>query len=242
MFDSAVLAEEVQVAQPRTLEQMAHDRALDLEAWRPQAHQAVHRPVVALSRLPGAGGDEVARRLAHDLSYELYDQQLIHEVAISSRHSERVVATLDECARGQLTEWLTELLTTERFSPHDYRYHLSTVVGALVRRGGAVVVGRGSHLMVDPRQGLRVLVVAPLERRVANVAERRGIPEPEARHVVHTLEEQRRRFLKTHFRAELADPTSVDLVLNTDALGIERAVLVVKAAVEARGIRAGGMS
>ena len=218
---------------PRTLERMAHERAQGVDAWRPRARGPVHQPIITVSRLPGSGGDALARQLAEELGYELYDQRLIHEIAVSSHHSEGVVATLDERSRDQLTEWLTDLLTTERFSPHDYRFHLCTVVGALARRGAAVVVGRGAHLMVTPPLGLRVLAVAPLEARVRNVAAELGTSEAHARHVVEDEERQRRYFLKAHFHAELADPSVVDVVVNVDSLGLRGATDTVRAAVAA---------
>lgn len=222
---------------PRTIERLVDDQARRLDAWHPSARHQSHRPLVALTRLPGSDGDELARRLCMELDYELYDQRLIHEIAVSSHHSDRVVATLDESARSQLTQFLTELMTTEKLSPHDYRYHLSRIVGALARRGAAVVMGRGAHLILRKGEALRVLVVAPLDHRAARVAARDGISAVEAHHRIVAEEAERRQFLKIHFHAELADPASVDIVVNTEVLGVEGALDLVRAALGQLALR-----
>ena len=216
---------------PRSPERMAHQHSAGLGLSRQFTWPPQHRPVVALTRLPGAHGEELARLIAARLGYELYDQELIHAIATSSHHSDRVVESLDERARGLLTQWLTEAFSVEPFTPHDYRDHLGRVVGALVHRGGAVIVGRGAHLMVPPGLGIRVLALAPYVDRVRTVAVERGCCEAAARGIVEHEESARRRFLREHFHAELADPTAVDLVVNTSVLGISRAAGLVVAAV-----------
>ena len=113
----------------------------------------------------------------------------------------------------------------------EYRYHLSRVVGAVAHHGGAVILGRGAHLILGQGEALRVLVVAPLEARVRAVMDREGLGERDARQRIVTVEADRKAFLMKHFHADFADPTTFDLVVNTAVLGTGGACDSIRAAV-----------
>jgi hypothetical protein len=53
-------------------------------------------PVITISREPGSGGSEIARKLAKDLSMDLMGGQIIQHVAESARMSRKVIESLDE--------------------------------------------------------------------------------------------------------------------------------------------------
>jgi len=188
------------------------------------------RPVVTVSRQYGSLGHDVAQRIAEKLQLDLFDRELIHEIAESTHLSERVVSALDEKARELLTDWMTALATNAYLSPAGYIYHLTRVVGAIAHHGGAVIVGRGAHLILDPGKALRVLVVAPLDTRVQTVMQREGLSEREARRGVNQVEADRKAFLMKHFHAESDDPARFDLVVNTSLLGVGGASEAVGAA------------
>jgi cytidylate kinase len=200
--------------------------------WRtasvPEASRA--RPVIAISRQPGALGDEVAHALADDMGLHVYDREIIQKIAESAHLTERVVAILDEKDRSMLTDWLSSLTTDAYLSPYRYLDHLTQVVTAIARLGGAVIIGRGSHLILRPGQGLRVLVVAPLEARIRTVAACNGIGWHEAERRIALQEAEREAFLRKYFHADPSDHTKFDLVINTAALGVPGAVQTVRGA------------
>lgn len=192
-----------------------------------------HRPrqVIALSRLPGAHGEEVARRLSETLGYDLFDQALIQQVAENAHLSERVVAALDEKDRSWLSEWLVSFAMEGYLSTYEYLHQLRKVIGAIARHGSAVIVGRGAHLILGP-QALRILVLAPASVRVANMAASRAVTEREARRLIAAEEAAREAFLARHFHGRLGNPEEFDLAVNTHALGVDGAVKTVQAALE----------
>ena len=115
-------------------------------------------------RQHGAGEAEVARRLAEDLGLDLFDREIIQRIAESTHLSERVVSSLDERDREVLTDWLAAISSRSYLSPAEYRYHLSRIVGVVAHHGGAVILGRGAHLILGQGAALRVLVVARSSR------------------------------------------------------------------------------
>jgi cytidylate kinase len=215
---------------PRTVEQLVEDQAHRWEQRRDQRHERPLLPVIAISRQHGAGGSELARRLAEELQLDLLDREIIQQIAENAHLSERVVQTLDERDRKLLTDWLLAFGSPGYLSPVGYRDHLTRVVGTIARHGGAVILGRGAHLILGPHQALRVLVVAPLEARVAAVMRREGLSERDARRRIAEVEAERAAFLKRHFRADFADLASFDLAVNTADLGLDAAVSAIRAA------------
>jgi cytidylate kinase len=216
----------------RSIEALVDEQARRWQLVRQERHEEVRRPVVTVSRQHGAGGGEVARKLAGELQLDLFDREIIQRIADSTHLSERVVSSLDEKDRELLTDWLGAISSRSYLSPAEYRYHLSRIVGVVAHHGGAVILGRGAHLILGQGAALRVLVVAPLERRVLAVMEREGLSEREARHRIVTVEADRKAFLMKHFHADLADLTTFDLAVNTAVLGVEGACSAIRAAIE----------
>jgi cytidylate kinase len=216
----------------RSIEALVEEQAHRWQLVRSERHDEVRRPVVTVTGQHGAGDAELARRLAADLGLDFFDREIIHRIADSTHLSERVVASLDEKDRELLTDWLAAISGPGYLSPAEYRYHLSRIVGTVAHHGGAVILGRGAHLILGQGAALRVLLVAPLEPRVQTVMKSEGLSEREARHRIVTVEADRKAFLMKHFHADLADVTTFDIVVNTAVLGIEGACGAIRAALE----------
>jgi len=215
----------------RSIEALVDEQARRWQLVRQERREEVRRPVITVSRQHGAGGGEVARKLADGLHLDLFDREIIQRIAESTHLSERVVSSLDEKDKELLTDWLAAISSRSYLSSAEYPYHLSRIVGAVAHHGGAVILGRGAHLILGQGEALRVLVVAPVENRVRAVMEREGLAEREARRRIVTVEADRKAFLMKHFHADFADPATFDLVVNTAALGVDGACGAVGTAV-----------
>jgi cytidylate kinase len=220
----------MRVPQPRPLERIVEDQARRWELRRHQHKEPLPRPVIAISRRHGAGGTEVARRLCRDLRLELYDREIIQQIAERARVSGRLTEALDEKDRGLVAEWLVSLTTPYSLSPVGYRCHLEAVIRAIAARGGAVILGRGAHLILGSTQAFRVSVVAPLESCVASIMQRDGVSEAEARCRVMEVETDRDAFIRRHFPESEREAAVFDLVVNAASLGVEGAVSTIESA------------
>ena len=218
---------------PRSIEHIVDQMARRAELSRGPEPEAPRSPVIAFSRQAGAGGRQVARRVAEELALAFYDRDLLHEIAKSAHVSERRVSALDERTRDVVSEWLEPLVSDDYLGPNAYREHLAHVVDTIARRGGAVILGRGAHLLLGPSRALRVLVVAPLAMRVAEVARADGVSPEEARRRIAAVESARHDFLARHFRVAFDDVSNFDLVVNTGVVGVEGAVSIVRSGVGA---------
>jgi cytidylate kinase len=214
----------------RSVEALVDEQARRWELLHHTRSHQERRPVITISRQHGAGGEELGQRLAAELGFDFFDHEIINRIAESSHLSERVVASLDEKNRELLTDWLAAVADQSYLSPAEYRYHLTRVVGAIAHQGGAVILGRGSHLILGPGAGLRVFVVAPLETRVRRIMERHGLSDRDARRRIVAVESDLRAYLMQHFHADRGEPASFDLMVNTGTLGVAGGCSIVRSA------------
>ena len=213
----------------RSIEALVDEQVRRWELLRQKPKEAKTRPVITVTGQHGARGDELSRQLASELGFDHFDREIIHRVAESAQLSDRVVAAMDMKKRELLTDWLAAFASQNYLSPAEYRYHLAHVIGAIAHQGGAVIVGRGAHLLLKG-QALRVLAVASLDDRVHTVMESEGLSERDARRRIEEVESDRHAFIVMHYHAEFSDPTAYDLVVNTAALGLDGAIAAIRAA------------
>lgn len=193
------------------------------------------RPVIALSRQEGARGEEVAEALAGRLRLQVYDREILHGIAQNVRCQDAVIAALDERKRTLLADFFSSLTPDEHVSPYAYFVNLTLVVSSIARAGGAVILGRGAHLILSRGQALRIRVVAPLDDRVRAVASAQGMDRAQAAQKITATEKERRDYLRQYFGNRSDDETAFDLVVNTSVLGVEGAVAAVAGALETAG-------
>ena len=216
----------------RSMEALVEQQARRWQLVHEKRRDEEHRPVLTVSRQHGAGADELVKTLAKQLGLDIFDREIIQQIAESTHLSEQVVGALDDKRRELLTEWLSGIASHDYLSSVEYRYQLTRVVGAVAHHGGAIIVGRGAHLILGQGEALRVLVVAPLDVRVATVMKRDEISERDARRQIQAVEADRKAFLMKHFHTDFDDPVHFDLVVNTSLLGIANSCAAIGAAVE----------
>ena len=102
----------------RSVEALVDEQARRWALPREERRHDVRRPVITVARQHGARGTDLARRLAEDLGFDVFDQEIIHRIAESTHRSERVVTALDERNRELLTDWLAAFANPEL---HEHR-------------------------------------------------------------------------------------------------------------------------
>lgn len=198
----------------------------------------VERPVcdfVAISRLAGAGGHEVAEKLAGHLGWPLFDNEILHAMAGDDTVRQRLYESMDERDLGWCEETLRPLMSSD-FPRNDYFHQLCRTILVLARQGPAVFLGRAADLILPRAYGVRIRIVASDEWRARRFAERAGVTAQEARREMDRIEAGRNEFLKNHFGAGATSPTRYDLVINREQFTPEQIVELVAHAMRLRGI------
>ncbi len=191
-------------------------------------------PVVTVSRQPGSIVNELVQRLSAELNLDIIDSKIINGVAESVKMSERVVSQLDEKTRDILDNWILYLKETRFLLTDNYVYHLVKVIGTIGKKGGAIVIGRGANLILPPEETLRVRFIAPMETKIRNMVREFDITEEEARKQIVLKEAERRDSVKRYFKVNIEDPVNYDLIINTEFMGADNIVGVIKSALKLR--------
>jgi len=221
-------------SQEALMEQIIATQVKKWQLNRNKKYKKRIRPVITISRLPGSGANSLAKQLAEDLNIDLFDNEIVEEVAKSAHVSESVIASLDEQDRSILDDWIGAIEKKRHLWPDEYLPHLTKVVGAIAAHGHAVIVGRGTGYILPSEVCLRLLIVAPMDVRISNVAHAYDVTNEEAEKRIIKTEKDRRAFIKNYFRADLTDPVNYDLTLNTAHYNVKAAVNIIKEAFNSR--------
>jgi len=207
---------------------------------------------VTISREYGSGGGEIASRLARHIGWQLIDHEIVERVALELGTSTQDAEAHDERTEGAFAQLLSAVqylepalmvnAPPEAFLTDDnvYRDAVSNVVQAAAKGRHAVIVGRGSQVLLGgQRDVLHVRIVAPLEKRITYVMQRETLDRSAAQARIEAKDHGRMRYLQATYHQKPDDVHLYDLVLNTAVLDLESAVEMITLALQ---LKAKGLS
>jgi cytidylate kinase len=103
------------------------------------------------------------------------------------------------------------------------------VVWAIGRQGHAIMLGRGANWLLDPRYGVRVRAIAPVEKRVEWLTRTESITADDAVRRVEADNADRARYMRQVYKRDIDNPLGYDLVVNLGTIGLDAAVELVVA-------------
>jgi cytidylate kinase len=190
--------------------------------------------IITLSRQYGAGGAEVAKRVADRLQWRVADNEFVERVAARAGLTPDEVAVREERVPNFLERlaWALASASAELAVPTGATMEglseplmvrvTESVVAEIAREGRVVLVGRGAAAILGERERtLHVQVVAPAGIRVERIAGRLGVPLDEAKKLVHESDGRRSKYHKEYYGRDSADPVNYHMVLNTGYLGLD---------------------
>lgn len=213
---------------------------------------AVHAPpqrFITLSREAGAGGRTLMNALVErlraidpaDPPWTGYDRQLLDQVAQQLGIDRRRIDQLESDEPNWLLEVFERIGSSNEPYPTDAQVYRTVVhtIRRLAREGRAVIVGRGAaQATSDLPGGLHIRLVAPLQSRVANLAQQQPQPMSPAHAAaeVHRLDKARQRFYQRFWHIDQLGGEHFDLTLNTARLDEHRLIEAILAAMPARNL------
>ncbi len=206
--------------------------------------------LITISRQFGAGGSEVAKRVAAALGWRVVDNELVEQVAARAGLPPERVAEREERV-STFVERLARTLAAaspEVFSPAetagavvempeaDLVKITETVVAEIAAQGRVVLVGRSAPAVLSREvDALHVKLVAPRVFRIQVAAARLGCNAEKAATVLDQTDKMRARYNREYYRRDWADPVNFHIVLNTGVLGFDGATDVIVARARAMG-------
>jgi len=178
--------------------------------------------LITVSREYGAGGGEVASRLAIALGWDVLDHELLHRAAQLEHLPDSELEALDEQA--------VSLADRFRLHPPHQRYihGLSEAARQAAEQGKVILVGRGSRQLVGERpDAFHLRLVAPRDWRSRRMAALEGRPLERAAARCLQVDLARERFTSYFFGPTATRPCQYDLVVNTGRVPLDEVVTLV---------------
>ncbi|WP_230977088.1 cytidylate kinase family protein [Proteiniclasticum sediminis] len=176
--------------------------------------------LITISRQTGSLGDEVAKVLAQRLEIPHITRRFAVErwfPEIAGKHDlhmllESPAYYLRESASGvTFSGFLEEKLKT------------------VVEEGSAVISGMGSQLLFkDHPQAIHVRIIGSTEVRVERVMKENRLIRQDAEKIIEFTDRKHKKYIRTVFNRDWADPQLYDLTFNTDHLGVSEIVAFIE--------------
>ena len=202
-----------------------------VDKTRGKTQRPEERPFVTISRQAGAGGHDLADKLAARLNaktedglfggWQVFDHRLCRVVAEDPNYSHTLDDLVNEDYRTRADEFFQSLFRSS-VDQRAVMERVFRVVRAVASVGKAIIIGRaGAQVTKDMGPGISIRLIAPEVVRIKGVMDFYGLDEKEARAESKRLDTGRARLLKTHFGVDIEDPTQYDAVLNTGKVSID---------------------
>jgi cytidylate kinase len=190
--------------------------------------------IITIEREYGSGGGEIAKLVAEQLGWKLWDQLLTEEIARLAECPRALVEGREERTdplyyrlfksflrgsyEGSINAHKLKMVDSETILKITER-----VVQQAAKTGNSVIVGRGSqHFLKNRQDTLRVFLYAPREDKVRRLIAR-GKTEKEAEERVDLVDQERHDFIEKYFHMEWPDRLTYHTMINT-AIGDEAVV------------------
>lgn len=192
------------------------------------------KPFITIAREPGSGGGPIGMELSKRLGFQFYDQQLIEEIAKSSKLRKEVIRKLDEKGRTAVQDFIQGMLNPNYVSDVTFVRYMTNVVVSLAYHGNTVILGRGANFVTPRDKGLHVRITAPRSVRMQRAIQYEHVSASKAREIIRDVEKDRRNFVRQYFNEDISKAEHYDLTVNTACLDLDRSVEIILSAFRAK--------
>ena len=181
------------------------------------------RPFITIAREPGSGGAPIAKAVAEKLGFELVDEQIVEEIAHSTKKRKAIIEAVDEKNRSAIEDMVHSMLNKEYIDDMKYMKELVRILLTYAHKGHCVILGRGANFITPFAKGLHVSITAPYRVRVQRAMDFEGHNEEKAKEVIAQIEKERDKFIKQYFRQDPNKKNAFDVTINTTYFKIDEA-------------------
>jgi hypothetical protein len=152
------------------------------------------------------------------VKWAFFDRNLIEKVLEDHNLPKQITEFMHEGKYKHLNSVVYEMLGLK---PAEWTLvHKTTdTILQLARMGNVVIVGRGAHIITAKlKNTFHVRLIASLEKRVEHIKDLMDMNEKEALNYIKKEDENRKKYLKSHFHVDADDPLLYHMTVNTDLL------------------------
>jgi cytidylate kinase len=199
---------------------------------------------VCISRTVGAGGEEIGQLVAERLGFRHIDEEIVAraaqksgldpaDVADTERRHSFVQRLLEGASSGGSVETYTFGGFVAAAGSEDLRGVIREAIEEAAAQGEVVIVAHAaSFALADRDDVLRTFVTASPAVRAERLGKHQGLDEKDATKAVKDSDSGRADYLKRFYEIDHESPVHYDLVVSTDALGVDQAAEIVARAAQ----------
>lgn len=197
------------------------------------------RPAITISRMAGAGGRDVAAKLAEFLQahvpgnaqWTVFDRNLVAKVLEDHQLQKRIGDFMSEKHKSLFTDMIEEM-----FGLHPSNWTLvhetAETILQLAKMGNVIIVGRGGNIVTRGLDNVfHVRLVGSFEKRVERVEDADNLDHDYAVELIKHEDNGRKRYLRENYHKDIDDPQLYHLIINTDRISHEAAAHLIGDAV-----------
>jgi cytidylate kinase len=176
--------------------------------------------IITISQGSYSKGKEVAEKVAEKLGYEIISREVILE---ASREF-----NVDEVKLVRAIHDAPSILDRIGYRKEKYIASIQAEILKHFRKDNVVYCGLAGHFFVkDVAHVLKVRIIADLDERVKNEAQREGISSKEALRILQSDDEERRKWSIHLYGIDTHDPGLYDLLIHIKKLTTDDAVHII---------------
>ena len=198
------------------------------------------KTIITIGRQFGSGGKEVGIRLAKELGIPFYDKEILQEAAKKSGLCEKIIENFDERPKSLLysiamDSYMFALPGSGAGESLEQQVYLATfdTIRHIAEKGPCVIIGRcADYALADNPNRLSLFIHAPLDVRIARVAERQEVSLEKARVLINKTDKRRASYYEYYSSQKWGAIESYDYCLDSSYLGLGGTVELIRAMVE----------
>lgn len=178
--------------------------------------------IISIGREFGSGGHEIAKMIAKHYGLELYDRNLLDEIAMERDLDGELLKSFDEKRKNI---FLSRTVGNFSSSPEENIAHLQfKYLRSKAEEGKSfVVVGRCSDYILKEYSGMvSLFVLADMESKVERIKELYHLSERAAKDKIKRHDRYRKEYHNSYCKLKWGDTRSYDLSVNSSRLGVEK--------------------
>jgi len=198
--------------------------------------------VITIARGFGSGGKQIGLALSRDLGIPCYESQIL---ALASEYSginkkwfvkadEKLPLPITFLPKLKSAANIDHLMTPQdrKFTSANNLFNIQTkIIRELAEKESCIIIGKcANYILRDRSNVISVYVEAPRAYCLANVMEKLDATDEEAHRLITETDKYRAAYFKYYTRGRnWTDPVLYDMTLNSERVGIDKCVELIKA-------------
>lgn len=177
---------------------------------------------LTITREFGSLGRSIAKDLAENLGVELYDRDIVEEVARQLNMPVSAISNEEERSKHSFFARMFPLGTDEEYMQDIIFDTQKNIILDLASKSSCILVGRCSdYLLEHHKNNINIFIYAPYEKRLENCINILGMSKSEAKKMIASVDKARNTYHKKYAGYLPNDVKHKNLMIDSSILGVK---------------------